>query len=111
MEGPQETLLQQLLSLPGTATIEDVRLIINPHGTCQKGRERFFTGVLSELAREQRAYLAVQVLNSLIDCSLEINIFHYGAAISACEKGGQWQQSLNLLTCIVSFELSELSAH
>ncbi|CAE8621625.1 unnamed protein product [Polarella glacialis] len=47
--------------------------------------------------------------------SVEANVFHYSAAISACEKGGQWQLALSLLSSmldmrVISNEISYNSA-
>ncbi|CAE8621624.1 unnamed protein product [Polarella glacialis] len=37
--------------------------------------------------------------------SVEANVFHYSAAISACEKGGQWQLALGLLSSMLDMRV------
>ena len=62
------------------------------------------TSWLSGLARARRAELACWVLFALRENGLEVNTFHYTAAISACENTRKWQLALVLLTemCTVS---------
>ena len=40
---------------------------------------------------------ALALLDEMRESGVTPNVFHYSAAISACEKGGQWQRALALL--------------
>ncbi|CAE8614882.1 unnamed protein product, partial [Polarella glacialis] len=59
---------------------------------------RLATVVLGGLARKRLPEVSVQVLIVMQASRVEVNVYHFSAAISACEKGGQWQQALNLLS-------------
>ncbi|CAE8729449.1 unnamed protein product, partial [Polarella glacialis] len=53
--------------------------------------------VLSCLARHRLPCIASFVLTAMLARSVEANVFHYNAAISASEKGRQWQLAITLL--------------
>ena len=55
------------------------------------------TSWLGRLARAQQPELACSVLLALRRIGVEINVFHYNAAISACGKGQKWALAVGLL--------------
>lgn len=55
------------------------------------------TRLLSGLAKQRKSGIALLVLQWLRRQSPGVNGFHYGAAINACEKCGEWDQALELL--------------
>ncbi|CAE8660152.1 unnamed protein product, partial [Polarella glacialis] len=93
----QQQLLQQLLDLGRTPSEEDVSEIISVGLDNWRDNPRHATVVLSSLARNQLPRTATYVLSLMLANSVEANVYHYNAAISACEKGRQWQLSLGLL--------------
>ncbi|CAK9017662.1 Pentatricopeptide repeat-containing protein At1g63150 [Durusdinium trenchii] len=55
------------------------------------------TCVLNGLAKLRRTILALQVLKVMQRAGVEVNVFHYSSAASACEKSGQWMLAVQLL--------------
>jgi len=60
-------------------------------------RPRLATAVLSQLAKERRGRMAWEVLRAMLQHQVETNIYHYGAAIGACEKSADWTLAIDLL--------------
>lgn len=58
---------------------------------------KIWTKVLGILGQRKRWDLSLAVLAHLKSAGQEVNEYHCGAAISACEKCGQWQAALGLL--------------
>ncbi|CAE8713392.1 unnamed protein product, partial [Polarella glacialis] len=56
------------------------------------------TVTLSALARNRRPQVALQVLELMLAQCVEVNVFHYNSAISACEKAGEWQRASSVLS-------------
>ncbi|CAE8597308.1 unnamed protein product [Polarella glacialis] len=91
-------LLQRLLDL-GRAPCQDevLEVLAVELGRWKQKTPACATVVLSFLARHRRPCVADHVLALMLEGRLEVNVFHCSAAISACEKGGQWQLALSLL--------------
>ncbi|CAE8682973.1 unnamed protein product, partial [Polarella glacialis] len=86
--------LQRLLGLGRTPNEGEVSEILSAELENWRVNPRHATTILSSLARLQLPRTATYVLASMRARSLEANVFHYNAAISACEKAQQWQLAL-----------------
>ena len=58
---------------------------------------RMLTQLLSRLARRKRLSTALHVLSFMKWQRVEMNAFHYSAALNACAQCGDWTMSLGLL--------------
>ncbi|CAJ1341882.1 unnamed protein product [Effrenium voratum] len=58
---------------------------------------RLATAVLGHLARQRRSAEASKLLRRMAGAAVETNVYHFGAAISACEKAKDWQTAIHLL--------------
>jgi pentatricopeptide repeat protein len=67
--------------------------VVSTHGANLRGGA--FTLITGHFTKNDDLTRALLVL-SAIPAGLK-NVFHYSAAISACEKGGQWEKALQLL--------------
>ncbi|CAE8741266.1 unnamed protein product [Polarella glacialis] len=90
--------LDALLSLGPTPTEAEVSSVLQADLGRWKKDPRLANVVLGGLARKRLQDVSVHVLTVMQASRVEVNVYHYGAAISACGKGGHWQQALNLLS-------------
>ncbi|CAE8687419.1 unnamed protein product, partial [Polarella glacialis] len=95
---PQSSdILQQLLDLGRTPGEDEVFEVLSAELNSWRTNPRRATVILSSLARLRLLHTADNVLTVMLTNSVEANVFHYSAAISACGKGGQWPLALGLL--------------
>ncbi|CAE8646813.1 unnamed protein product, partial [Polarella glacialis] len=90
--------LQQLLNLGESPSQNEVFEIIRVELDHWNAYPRRATVVLISLARHQLPDTARSVLAVMLARSVETNLFHHNAVITAFEKGGQWQPALSLLS-------------
>ncbi|CAE8675225.1 unnamed protein product [Polarella glacialis] len=90
--------LDALLSLGPTPTEAEVSSVLQADLASWRKNPRLATVVLGGLARKRLPGVSVHVLSVMQASQVEVNVYHCSAAISACEKGGQWQLALNLLS-------------
>ncbi|CAE8589705.1 unnamed protein product [Polarella glacialis] len=90
-------ILQQLLDLGRTPGEDEVSEILSVELDDWRRNPRRATVILSSLAKHKLPRTATYVLTAMMAKSVEANVFHYNAAISACEKGRQWQLAVGLL--------------
>ena len=87
---------QELSSLGHAPTLETVQHVLALLLPAWRGNPKASTAVLSHLGKKKkRGWTSLQVIETMRSNQLEVNVFHYSAAISACEKSGQWQSALN----------------
>ncbi|CAE8721444.1 unnamed protein product, partial [Polarella glacialis] len=89
--------LDALLSLGLTPTEAEVSSVLQADLGRWRKNPRLATVVLGGLARKRLPDVSVHVLIVMQASRVEVNVYHCSAAISACEKCGQWQMGLNLL--------------
>ncbi|CAL1142050.1 unnamed protein product [Cladocopium goreaui] len=68
-----------------------------------KARPKKATAFLSTLARQKHSELARLVQSVLLvmrDSFIQVNVYHYGAAMAAYERLGNWEGALDLLSSI-----------
>eukprot|EP00931_Biecheleriopsis_adriatica_P038468 TRINITY_DN22031_c0_g2_i3.p1 TRINITY_DN22031_c0_g2~~TRINITY_DN22031_c0_g2_i3.p1 ORF type:complete len:762 (+),score=97.90 TRINITY_DN22031_c0_g2_i3:76-2361(+) len=95
-------ILPDLLRLENHTALEDLYSLIAPESEKWKQDPRAATRLLSGLAKESRALAAGQILDFMRSRHLEVNIFHYNAALSACQRAGAWQLALRHLDLMLS---------
>ncbi|CAE8741270.1 unnamed protein product, partial [Polarella glacialis] len=91
-------ILQQLLDLGRTPGEDEVSEILRVELDDWRRNPRRATVILSSLAKHKLPHTATYVLTAMMAKSVEANVFHYNAAINACEKGRQWQLAVGLLS-------------
>ncbi|CAE8698399.1 unnamed protein product, partial [Polarella glacialis] len=90
--------LDVLLSLGPTPTEAEVSSVLQADLSRWRNNPRLATVVLGGLARKRLPDVSVHVLTVMQASRVEVNVYHCSAAISACEKDGQWQLALTLLS-------------
>ncbi|CAE8595682.1 unnamed protein product [Polarella glacialis] len=89
--------LDALLSLGPAPTEAEVSSVLQADLGRWRKNPRLASVVLGGLARKRLPDVSVHVLTVMEASRVEVNVYHCSAAISACEKAGQWQLALNLL--------------
>ncbi|CAE8613264.1 unnamed protein product, partial [Polarella glacialis] len=82
----------------GGALSEAVAAVLQPVLASWRLDPRPATRCLAGLARARASAVAVAVLRALPELRVEVNVIHFNTAISACEKAGQWEAALSLLS-------------
>ncbi|CAE8621629.1 unnamed protein product [Polarella glacialis] len=90
-----------LLALGQSPTVDQVQGVLRDVLEEWSAQPRAATLVLSGLAKASRAATALQVLAVMRRSQLKISVIHFNSAISACQKVGQWQMSLNVLCAMM----------
>eukprot|EP00931_Biecheleriopsis_adriatica_P045633 TRINITY_DN26132_c0_g1_i2.p1 TRINITY_DN26132_c0_g1~~TRINITY_DN26132_c0_g1_i2.p1 ORF type:complete len:114 (+),score=8.24 TRINITY_DN26132_c0_g1_i2:43-384(+) len=88
-------LLGELLTWGNNPTITDVSRLLGSPLFAWHLNPREEAWFLSEMAKKKRSHTTVKILRSMSMQKLQTKILHYSSAISACEKGGQWQLALH----------------
>ncbi|CAE8613839.1 unnamed protein product, partial [Polarella glacialis] len=83
--------LDALLSLGPTPTEAEVSPVLQADLGRWRKNPRLATVILGGLARKRLPGVSVHVLSVMQASQVEVDVYHCSAAISACEKGGQWQ--------------------
>ncbi|CAE8632978.1 unnamed protein product, partial [Polarella glacialis] len=89
--------LALLLALGPSPTAVQVSSVLEKHLASWQRNPRAGTVVLSGLAKNRLPEVSVHVLGFMQARQVEVNVFHCGAAISACDKAHKWQLALDLL--------------
>ncbi|CAE8710638.1 unnamed protein product, partial [Polarella glacialis] len=72
-------------------------LLTTEHLGRWRDNPKLATPVLSGLARHRLPDIAVLVLGLMQGSQVELDMYHYSSAITACEKGQKWQRAFDLL--------------
>ena len=91
----EEGLLQRVRN-PHTPAHEVRRAValLFPKGVHHRGRLSMYTSAISALGRVHACEEAVALLVTMRQRALTPDVISYNAAMSACERGGQWQRAL-----------------
>ncbi|CAE8732097.1 unnamed protein product, partial [Polarella glacialis] len=88
---------ETLRSLARATTADDVFHVLSPELAQWTRNPKAATVLLSGLARRRLADSAAQVVSFMQEGRVEVNVYHYNVAISACDKNRQWPLALRLL--------------
>ncbi|CAE8663863.1 unnamed protein product, partial [Polarella glacialis] len=97
LNGGRAPELDTLLALGDAPESETIRQALAPQLSSWSQNPRKATVVLSGLARLRLPVVAAQLLDVMQAGRVEVNVFHYNAAVNACEKAGDWQLAIALL--------------
>eukprot|EP00434_Breviolum_minutum_P002808 symbB.v1.2.002468.t1/scaffold99.1/size346285/24 len=89
--------LTRILGAGPKATYEDVKAAIAGDLEAHVQDAKLATWMLSKLARAGRPVAAQVLLQVLQEQRLQINVYHTSSVLTACEKGGLWQEGTALV--------------
>eukprot|EP00929_Paragymnodinium_shiwhaense_P078800 TRINITY_DN40880_c0_g1_i1.p1 TRINITY_DN40880_c0_g1~~TRINITY_DN40880_c0_g1_i1.p1 ORF type:complete len:696 (+),score=116.04 TRINITY_DN40880_c0_g1_i1:196-2283(+) len=87
-----------LVACGSEAAKSDVEAALRPHWELLEGDPRRVTEVLGVLGRNYRLRAALHLLELLRQRKSSLSVFHYGAALKACDKSEDWKAALVLLS-------------
>ncbi|CAJ1369256.1 unnamed protein product [Effrenium voratum] len=95
----------ELLRAKGPGSSREVRALLAAVLPRWRQRPQEATRVLNGLAATRCTTLALQVLDVMELAGVEANVFHYSAAVAACEKSSHWIAALQIFTDMSSAEV------
>ncbi|CAE8598261.1 unnamed protein product, partial [Polarella glacialis] len=97
--------LDLLVAVGPLASKDEVLEVLRAELANWKAHPRNAMATLTGLARKRLPFIASHVLNLMMESWVRTDVFHYNAAISAFEKGGQWQLAVSLLESMLGMRV------
>jgi pentatricopeptide repeat protein len=92
-----DRMLEELLALGAQPSRQAVLNVIRPACGAWGANPRALTQCLRSLGKAHCSQTAVLVVRALEEAGVDINVYHYGSAISTCQANGQWQLALSVI--------------